>query len=93
MDGRATEREDEIYRIFEIPVHSACRTRRLYFSPRSLTRAISLPLSPTPFLFSIFRSFFRFPIATRNHRLPFSSSVVPRVDVLVPRSRSSIFIR
>ena len=49
-DGRGEERreqgrEDEIYRIFEIPVHSACRTRRLHFSPRKPSLSLSLSLS------------------------------------------------
>ena len=62
--------EDEIYRIFEIPVHSACRTRRLHFS-RKPSPSLSIYLSvcyvclslsspPPRFLFSAFRSFFRF---------------------------------
>lgn len=68
-------REDEIYRIFEIPVHSACRTRRLHFcarkpplsffaSPRSLLIFVLPVLFPvsgaTPLPHGIFPSFSSF---------------------------------
>ena len=62
--GREGGEEDEIYRIFEIPVHSACRTRRLHFS-RKPSPSLSIYLSvcyvclslfspPPRFLFSAF---------------------------------------
>lgn len=70
-------REDEIYRIFEIPVHSACRTRRLHFSPRK-----PLSLSIPPSLCSSLRSLlifglpFLFPVSAATPT-PWRLSLLP----------------